>query len=503
MLEEQLVSQQGYSKGYLVQTLILEEQFLKSFNGICQGIIQGVKELLLLQIALETASGHTYQCPYSIRSPPHPFITIFTNRPEESWPLLQQEVYVICCHASKRSEEHIVSMLAPFLKFVLLHPQPSQQLFPLRQVLQKVLLLVCRKGSHRIREQLISFLANNIAVLQIDTLETFSNASDFVMALTDIGLEDSAVCGHECLDKLIRGLMGLVSFSVSRSGWPGLRITDIIHQTARHCPQVIANDDLLVSVTSVLLNAPMDLLFNLLSVVKIALLTPEALCPVVIGMTIMPVVQVLALPSPIIMEKDLRRCQHVAADIINLIQTGLCISKNTQDSSAKLEPPSCHYLVTSDLFLHSYISNQAKVFSTSSRTTVNWLISLKKSLADMDSIPRPLTNLLVALLVTSEKADVTTLTLEIIADIAKKDQSQAPSFLSVLLYELGRHDSPERRLSILNTIPSVATHKVCVAPILQTIQMLGKDPRLRAVSLCLLTSLWKIQERCFPSSTAL
>lgn len=72
----------------------------------------------------------------------------------------------------------------------------------------------------------------------MDTLETFSNASDFVMALANIALEDSAVSGHHCQDKLIRVLVGLVSFSVSKTGWPGQRITDVIHETTRHCPQV-------------------------------------------------------------------------------------------------------------------------------------------------------------------------------------------------------------------------------------------------------------------------
>lgn len=47
-------------------------------------------------------------------------------------------------------------------------------------------------------------------------------------------------------------------------------------------------------------------------------------------------------------------------------------------------------------------------------------------------------------------------------------------------------------------VKSPTVLQACVAPILQTIQRLGKDPRLRAVSLCLLTSLWKVQERCFP-----
>lgn len=51
-------------------------------------------------------------------------------------------------------------------------------------------------------------------------------------------------------------------------------------------------------------------------------------------------------------------------------------------------------------------------------------MSLKKSLADMDIVPRPLTNLVVALLVTLEETEVTTLALEIIAEIAKKDHSQ-------------------------------------------------------------------------------
>lgn len=61
--------------------------------------------------------------------------------------------------------------------------------------------------------------------------------------------------------------------------------------------------------------------------VKIALLAPKALCRVVIGMAVMPVVQILALPPSTVMEAELRKCQNVATNIIKLIQTGLCSSK--------------------------------------------------------------------------------------------------------------------------------------------------------------------------------
>ncbi|CAG5124709.1 unnamed protein product, partial [Candidula unifasciata] len=38
----------------------------------------------------------------------------------------------------------------------------------------------------------------------------------------------------------------------------------------------------------------------------------------------------------------------------------------------------------------------------------------------------------------------------------------------------------------------------CVSPVLKTIQLLGKSPDLKAVSIRLLVLLWQRQDRCFP-----
>uniref|UniRef100_A0A8C0FYN3 Focadhesin n=1 Tax=Bubo bubo TaxID=30461 RepID=A0A8C0FYN3_BUBBB len=73
-----------------------------------------------------------------------------------------------------------------------------------------------------------------------------------------------------------------------------------------------------------------------------------------------------------------------------------------------------------------------------------------------------------------------------------------PNLIPVLIFRLGRPLEPALYRDILYTLPTLGVHKVCVAQILCAIQMLGSTPKLQAITLRLMSSLWERQDRIYP-----
>uniref|UniRef100_A0A4W3IGD6 Focadhesin n=1 Tax=Callorhinchus milii TaxID=7868 RepID=A0A4W3IGD6_CALMI len=73
-----------------------------------------------------------------------------------------------------------------------------------------------------------------------------------------------------------------------------------------------------------------------------------------------------------------------------------------------------------------------------------------------------------------------------------------PHLISVLMFKLGQPLQATLYQAILYTLPSLGTHKVCVAQILRALQMLWSTAKLKAISLRLMTILWEKQDRVYP-----
>uniref|UniRef100_A0A8C3JER1 Focadhesin n=1 Tax=Calidris pygmaea TaxID=425635 RepID=A0A8C3JER1_9CHAR len=89
--------------------------------------------------------------------------------------------------------------------------------------------------------------------------------------------------------------------------------------------------------------------------------------------------------------------------------------------------------------------------------------------------------------------------LRILQEESVKDKKElVPNLIPVLIFKLGRPLEPALYRDILYTLPTLGVHKVCVPQILRAIYMLGSAPKLRAIALRLMTSLWERQDRIYP-----
>uniref|UniRef100_A0A8C8BTY2 Focadhesin n=1 Tax=Otus sunia TaxID=257818 RepID=A0A8C8BTY2_9STRI len=127
----------------------------------------------------------------------------------------------------------------------------------------------------------------------------------------------------------------------------------------------------------------------------------------------------------------------------------------------------------------------------------NWLSSVKSLLPVTTQVPAHVF-LLLAYLLIQENGDSLCDVLQATTEIAKADCSQVPNLIPVLLFRLGRPLEPALYRDILYTLPTLGVHKVCVSQILCAIQMLGSTPKLQAITLRLMTSLWERQDRIYP-----
>ena len=76
--------------------------------------------------------------------------------------------------------------------------------------------------------------------------------------------------------------------------------------------------------------------------------------------------------------------------------------------------------------------------------------------------------------------------------------TQSPSLLPFLLHLQSLHSSPDSKLAIFYSIPTLATHKLATVGVVNTLQMLGGSPSLVAMVTRLIGKVWQWQDHIFP-----
>lgn len=146
--------------------------------------------------------------------------------------------------------------------------------------------------------------------------------------------------------------------------------------------------------------------------------------------------------------------------------------------------------------------------TTNNRSRISWLNGIekcagKKGMAsdDVDDVTLMLSTLLLHDLGNSSISNIFEFAkiLKGIKAIGLNYPEASYKLLPILLYSLKSCDDVTT-MDVLITLPSLASHANCVAPVLNVIKMVGRnsDCNLKAVSLRMLMELWKIQDRCFP-----
>ncbi|XP_059148656.1 focadhesin-like [Physella acuta] len=216
-----------------------------------------------------------------------------------------------------------------------------------------------------------------------------------------------------------------------------------------------------------------------------------------------PVLQFLALPNNKLCygkSKNLATLKTRAGQLLVGIEEKLKHATTT-DKSEEISPASyCLGSTGYNCQLASELCQNlvAPACKSPDLTQSAWLNNVSSSLDKPESCTLVLNHLISAILISTSSTDVLHSGLAAITKLARLDPVQAPDFLPLILYVLGKSQDPEVKLQLLEAIPQLATHKFCIPPVLKTIQALSRSEDLKAVSIRLLVLLWKQQDRCFP-----
>ncbi|KAE8278840.1 Focadhesin [Larimichthys crocea] len=399
-----------------------------------QGLIKVIGRLLQMQ-ADQRDRQTRFTCPYSIRNSPHPYITALENR-VDCWPALLLEIDDFIRQAADRNEPAYITMLAPFLRYLYCEPQRQPQHALLRHSLLRVLVPIHpRAGS----------------VLQNKNHDKASPVSDGVLrCLCQLVPHMQVDCVEAVLE--LRGLNGDCR-----------PLLNLIQQLLPTCQQELPLDELLMGVALLLLEAPAAQQSDLLSLALSLVPEQSELSPWLSPVLVLPVLQLLSclnLTEPLADQRTHSRNYDLAQSLLR------SISRET-DKPRQSGPPLA-------LPLSSWYNE----------------LSVQHQL-------RSLTLIVTHLIITGQE-DVCQLALNASQAIAVADPCQVPSLIPVLLFKLGKEKNPFQAHAVLNCLPNLGTHKLCVPMVLQTLQMLASAPKLRAVAMRLMTVLWKKQDRIYP-----
>ncbi|XP_066536485.1 focadhesin isoform X2 [Hoplias malabaricus] len=482
-----LLVEQGHADLQNVLNSILN--LLPSARSV-QGLIKVVGRLLQIQASQRDKTA-SFICPYSIRSCPHPYITVLENRPD-CWPALLQEIDDFIQLAADKDEPLYISMLAPFLRYLYCEPQRLVENALLRQSLLRVLLQSRDSQvspSSRVTRKILHCLVQLFPHILVDSVTAVVELSSVAESLSSALLSEPESWRTE-LAELALQLLCACQLSLQLGG--ELRsLLHTLHQLLSVCTEDLPSEQVTMGISLLLLRASASQQSALLEL-AVKIVPPEKQPPWGSSLLVMPLLQVLscsnlmeALTDPQIQVKN----RDLANSLLQTVQREPCTP--VKDTTQLTLPLSTWY---SELQVASSVLHQ---ISADPMAAVEWLYSVQSTLPLCEHVPDALL-LLVTHLILSNEGDLCRLALDTAAVIAEADPAQVPCILPVLMYKLGRVSDSVLSHAVLSTLPKLGTHKFCIPQVLHVLQTLGSSPKLRAVTLRLLTALWKKQDRVYP-----
>uniref|UniRef100_UPI003AB0ACCF focadhesin n=1 Tax=Centroberyx gerrardi TaxID=166262 RepID=UPI003AB0ACCF len=492
-----LLVDQGHADLQYVLNSILN--LLPSARNV-QGLMKVIGRLLQMQ-ADQRDKGTPFTCPYSIRSSPHPYITALENR-ADCWPALLLEIDDFIQQAADRDEPAYVTMLVPFLRYLYCEPQRQAQHALLRHSLLRVLLpthpglgSVAQdkdwEQTSAVSDSLLCCLCQLVPHMQVDGVEAVLELRCFVDALLQGLVRASGERWRSESVGLLLQLLCACQLCLQFNG-DCRPLLHLMQQLLPTCRQELPVDELLLGVALLLLEAPAAQQTGLLSL-ALSLAPEQAdLAPWSTPVLVLPLLQLLScagLTEPLADPRTHNLNHRLAHSLLR------CTGKQT-DTPTQPAPPLALPLTPWYSELHVALSVLRKVAGDPAAAS-DWLLSVSSALSSGQPLPRSL-SLIVTHLIVTGREDVCRLALNASQAIATADPSQVPSLIPVLLFKLGKEKNPLLSHAVLNSLPHFGTHKLCVPQVLQTLQMLASAPKLKAVAMRLMTTLWKKQDRVYP-----
>ncbi|NWY51564.1 FOCAD protein, partial [Chionis minor] len=460
------------------------------------GLVKTIWKLLQIQaIQLEKDGDKAVWNLYGIRNTPHPFISVLENRPD-GWPVLLQQITVFLHQCPERAQSSCVGIMAPFLRYLYCEPSQLREYAELRMGLLKILLQPHgpkhKEAPSMLECQILQLLCDFVPHLQLKGLLQVTEALFFLQELF-LSLLRYPVFWKVQLSQFCLQLVCFCEVCLNVTGECS-SVISLIEDNFELLKEVFPVEQCIIGLALLLLQTPesqqkpvLSLAYKLLSSSETQNISATALT------LVMPVLQILSSTTvgDCLSEDDSGTTrQQLATNLLSLLQEE-SVKDKKEWVSCKLRFP-----ITSS-YSSLYTTLKIIELMKEKSAVTNWLSSVKSLLPVTTRVPAHVFLLLSYLLI-QENGDSLRDVLQTTTEIAKADCSQVPNLIPVLIFKLGRPLEPALYRDILYTLPTLGVHKVCVAQILRAIHMLGSTPKLRAITLRLMTSLWERQDRIYP-----
>ncbi|KFV72105.1 Focadhesin, partial [Dryobates pubescens] len=460
------------------------------------GLIKTIWKLLQIQaVQLGKDDNEAVWNLYGIRITPHPLISVLENRPD-SWPVLLQQITRFFHQSPERAQSSCVGIMAPFLRYLYCEPSQLREYAELRMGLLKILLQPCglehKEAPSELECQILQLLCDLIPHLQVKDLLQVTDALFFLQELF-LSLLRYPVFWKVQLSQFCLQLLCFCELCLNVLGECSSLIS-LIEENFELIKEVFPVEQYIIGLALLLLQTPesqqkpvLRLAYKLLSCSETQNISTTAL------ILVMPLLQILSSTAvgDCLSEDDSGTTrQQLAVNLLGILQ-----EESVKD---KKELVSCKLIFPITSSYSSLYTTWKIIELMEEKFAVNiWLSSVKSQLSGTTQVPAHV-SLLVAYLLIRENGDSLRDVLQATTEIAKADCSQVPNLIPVLIFKLGRSLEPALYRDVLYTLPTLGVHKVCVAQILRAIHMLGSVPKLRAIALRLMTSLWERQDRLYP-----
>ncbi|KAM8984667.1 focadhesin isoform 1-T3 [Ara ararauna] len=460
------------------------------------GLVKTILKLLQIQaIQLGEDGNEAVRNLYGIRNNPHPLVNVLENRPD-CWPVLLQQITVFFHQCPEKAQSSCVGIMAPFLRYLYCEPSQLREYAELRMGLLKILLQPHgpkHKDAPSVLEcQILQLLWDMVPHLQHKDLLQVTEASFFLQELF-LSLLRYSVFWKVQLSEFCLQLLCFCEVCLNVMGECSSLIS-LIEDNFELLKEALPVEQCVIGLALLLLQTPKSQQKSVLSLACKLLSCSETQSISTTAFTlVMPVLQILTSTTvgDCLSEDDsgITR-QQLAVNLLELIQEEGVKDKKELVSCELLYPLTSSY---SSLFTTWKMIELMKEKSA----VTNWLSSVKSLLPVTTQVPAHVF-LLLAYLLIQKDGDSLRDVLQATTEVVKADCSQVPNLIPVLIFKLGRPLEPALYKDVLYTLPTLGVHKVCVAQILRAIHMLGSVPKLRAVTLRLMTSLWERQDRIYP-----
>ncbi|KAH1168614.1 focadhesin [Mauremys mutica] len=487
-----LVAQDYAEFSYILNTAL---NLIPSARNV-HGLVKIIGKLLQMQAITVGKSGdEAVRDLYAIRYPPHPLITVLENRPD-CWPILLQQITVFFKQCPERAQSSCVCIMTPFLRYLYCEPSQLGENAELRMGLLKILLQPHGPENKEVPSALehliLQLLCDLIPHFQIKDLPQITEALFFLEELFR-SLLRYPVFWKVQLSQLCLQMLCFCEICLNVTGECSSTIC-LIEQNVEFLQEDFPVEQAIIGLGLLLLQTPACQQKPILSLAcKLLSCTETQKIPATAIILVMPVLQILsstAVEDCISEEDSGPTRQQLAINLLEMVQQESIKDKKKLSSCKVIFPITSTYnLLYTTWRILEHMKEKSAVLA--------WLSSIKSLLPIMNQVPTHVF-LLLAYLLVQENGECLRGVLSATVDIAKADSSQVPNLIPVLMFKLGRPLEPFLYRDILYTLPTLGVHKVCIAQILRVIQVLGSTPKLRPITLRLMTSLWEKQDRVYP-----